>query len=445
MAVIAMRVVLAEGHPNADSLRVYEFEAPEHKNVRVVANLSNVYQVGDIVAVAQVGAVLEDGTKIRKAKLRGVESFGMAMGAVGVEVGTDLSAEYCHAEESSDSSVESAHMIKWTSIELLHNIRKTFELSQERLGDEFEFPTVTYRAKVKLDGTNAGVQIIPGKGVVAQSRSRLLSLQDDNMGFAAWSQENQAYFSRLAETLGHCVIFGEWCGQGIQKRAAITEIGRRIFVVFAIQYGDHNFGEATLDIEPERIRAQLPEHPDIYVLPWYGEPMELPFGDRDVLRQKAEQLNQMVLQVEEADPWVEATFGVRGVGEGMVLYPVTPESSQGPVKRDPCTELMFKAKGEKHQVVKQKKPVQLDPEVAKNIEEFVQMFVTENRLEQAVQEGCDGDVSMKKMGGFLRWIGQDIKKEGQAELEASGLEWKQVGKAVTTRARDWFKQRAEAL
>lgn len=32
------------------------------------------------------------------------------------------------------------------------------------------------------------------------------------------------------------------------------------------------------------------------------------------------------------------------------------------------------------------------------------MFVTEAKLQQALTEACDGDLNMKQMGQFLKWI-----------------------------------------
>ena len=68
-------------------------------------------------------------------------------------------------------------MIKWPSIELFHNLRRTLAAVEVS-------PQLTYRAKVKLDGTNAAVQIFPSGQVVAQSRSRVITPTQDNMGFA---------------------------------------------------------------------------------------------------------------------------------------------------------------------------------------------------------------------------------------------------------------------
>lgn len=99
---------------------------------------------------------------------------------------------------------------------------------------------------------------------------------------------------------------------------------------------------------------------------------------------------------------------------------------------------MFKAKGEKHRVARQKKPAQIDPEVAASSDDFVSMMVTPARLEQGLTEAIGGELLMTRMGKFLQWIAADVRKESVAELEAGGLVWKQVGRAVGVAAKTWF-------
>ena len=449
MPVIALEVVGSQAHANADSLRIYQLAAPGREPVQVVANDSAIYQTGDVVAVALVGTVLDDGTTIRPARLRGAESMGMALGAVDVAPGTDVTGDFITGDGESASSEpgdekpsNEVSVVKWTSVELLHHVRRGLEDDRQSTGEGHVYPTVTYRAKVKLDGSNGGVQILPSGEVVAQSRSRVITRDDDNLEFAAWVDDHRAYFAKLANG-EHIIVFGEWCGRGIQKRTAISRIERRVFAVFAIQIGDHNTVDATLEVEPERIRAILPEHPDVFVLPWHGEPVLLDFADRADLEAAAERINAMVNEVEGTDPWVREVFGVDGLGEGVVLYPVV--DSDGPVARFRYTSLMFKAKGDKHQVVRQKRPAQVDPEIAAGVTEFVDLFVTPARLEQGVREVCGGEFDMRHTGDFLRWIGQDVKKESPVELEASGLSWKDVSKAINRAALRWYKGRVEAI
>ena len=66
----------------------------------------------------------------------------------------------------------------------------------------------------KIDGTNACVVVTTDGDVLAQSRSRFITVTDDNYGFARWVAENAADLQNLGE--GH--HYGEWWGQGIQRR-----------------------------------------------------------------------------------------------------------------------------------------------------------------------------------------------------------------------------------
>jgi hypothetical protein len=81
----------------------------------------------------------------------------------------------------------------------------------------------------KLDGTNACIVIgftdandktlythlteVGPLSIWAQSRSRFITPDDDNYGFARWVQENGSALIQL----GAGYHFGEWWGQGIQR------------------------------------------------------------------------------------------------------------------------------------------------------------------------------------------------------------------------------------
>ncbi|MDJ0648092.1 MAG: RNA ligase family protein [Xenococcaceae cyanobacterium MO_188.B19] len=425
MNVIAMKVTEAKSHPNADALRVYTMEAPNHNRVQIVANLENIYQEGDIVAVALGGSVLKDGTKIKLSKLRGIASYGMALGVVEAELGNNLSEIYCQKELVNTKG--SLPFQKWTSIELLHNVRRNLSI----LGDAV---TITYRAKIKLHGTNAGVQVTTNGKVAAQKRTQIITSESDNAGFAAWVENNVEYFSAL-KTSENITIFGEWCGSNVQKGVAISQLEKKIFAVFAIQLGDDITTAKKLEVRPENIAEMLPKHEDIFVLPFYGEPVTLNFGNKEELQVAAETINNMVETVETLDPWVKSTFGIEGVGEGLVMYPDTDKV----VARANYTDYMFKAKGIKHQVVKSKKSVSIDPEKTSNVAQFVKLFVTEARLEQGVTEACDGQYKMPRIGDLLKWFALDVRKESIAELEAAGLTWKEVNKPLMNDVKEWYK------
>lgn len=73
--VVVAQIVTAEKHPNADKLQVCTVTDGQEE-FQVVCGAPNA-RAGIKVAFAKVGAVLPGGFKIKKAKLRQVESFGM--------------------------------------------------------------------------------------------------------------------------------------------------------------------------------------------------------------------------------------------------------------------------------------------------------------------------------------------------------------------------------
>lgn len=76
--VVVGKILSKNHHENADSLFVCQVNVGREEPIQIVTNATNV-KVGDIVPVALDGALLPEG-KIKKGKLRGVESFGMFCG-----------------------------------------------------------------------------------------------------------------------------------------------------------------------------------------------------------------------------------------------------------------------------------------------------------------------------------------------------------------------------
>lgn len=317
----------------------------------------------------------------------------------------------------------------WASIELLHNVVRMLTLLHEEGGRPF--PVVRYRAKVKLHGSNCAV-LVGEHGIATQSRTTMLTPKADYKGFSAWVHEHAAYFRGLRPGL---IVFGEWCGPGVEQGMAVSRAPRKLFAVFAVRDGDR------IIHEPAVIRELLPTQgapADLHVLPWEGEPFTLDFGDRAALEAGAAALNQRVMAVEHEDPWVQATFGVSGLGEGLVLYPMAVNDEPAPVDPEGLAALMFKAKGDKHRTAATKQAVQVDTTAVASVDEFVALMVTEPRLQQGLATACDGVASPRDTGKFLTWLVADVRKESTAELAAANLQWSQVEKAVQTRARAWY-------
>jgi phenylalanyl-tRNA synthetase beta chain len=82
------RVLTAERHPQADRLTVCIVSVGEGDTAQIVCGAPNV-AAGQTVAVAHPGAIMPDGTRLKKAKLRGVESAGMILAEDEVGIGVE--------------------------------------------------------------------------------------------------------------------------------------------------------------------------------------------------------------------------------------------------------------------------------------------------------------------------------------------------------------------
>jgi hypothetical protein len=332
--------------------------------------------------------------------------------------------------------IKTVEFKKWQKIGQFHNIRKSIRAIADykrTQGEDVLFPIVTYRGKVKLDGTNAAIRVTQGR-VAAQSRSRMITADDDNYGFAAFVDSIEDWVRARDFGVDDLTIYGEWCGLGIQKRCSVSRCDR-MFVVFAACLGDSRL------IEPSALEALLGERPEgVHVLDWHGDEIVVDYACEDSVDAAVNAMCEAVAAVERCDPWVKNMFNQEGLGEGLVYYPLRVEEGRGsgtlcvPDEED----LLFKAKGEEHKNVIQLKPVLKDPEVVASIAAFVTKFVTEDRMQQGLTELGISEPSARDTGSFLKWIGNDIKSESADELEVAGLTWSAVAKEVARAAKSWF-------
>jgi hypothetical protein len=71
----------------------------------------------------------------------------------------------------------------------------------------------------KIDGTNASVYIGEAGEFLTGSRTRWITPEDDNYGFARWAHEHRDELMMLGP--GH--HFGEWWGLGIQRKYGVPD------------------------------------------------------------------------------------------------------------------------------------------------------------------------------------------------------------------------------
>ena len=77
----------------------------------------------------------------------------------------------------------------------------------------------------KIDGTNASIYIGEDGEFLTGSRKRWITPEDDNYGFSRWANENKDELMKLGEGWH----YGEWWGQGIQRKYNMKE---KVFSLF---------------------------------------------------------------------------------------------------------------------------------------------------------------------------------------------------------------------
>lgn len=87
-----------------------------------------------------------------------------------------------------------------------------------------EFPKIARLSREcviteKIDGTNAQIYITEDEEIYFGSRTRWITPEDDNYGFAKWGYANREELLKL----GKGRHFGEWWGQGIQRKYGMEE------------------------------------------------------------------------------------------------------------------------------------------------------------------------------------------------------------------------------
>jgi len=106
----------------------------------------------------------------------------------------------------------------------------------------------------KIDGTNASIFIGEDGAFLVGSRTRWITPEADNYGFARWAHEHREELMALG--VGH--HFGEWWGQGIQRNYSQT---RKRFSLFNVKrWGDASVRPACCDVVPVLYQGPLEEY-----------------------------------------------------------------------------------------------------------------------------------------------------------------------------------------
>lgn len=296
-------------------------------------------------------------------------------------------------------------------------------------------PTITMTGLVKVHGTNASVVFRPDGSQTAQSKTKVLDTHNDNAGFCNWTLTQVPQLASLFDALvaDGCVtvdqitcIYGEWAGKGVQSGVGVSNVDKFFYI-----FGICTIDEDVVDEEGTPIKNWLANYPSMTVGEdiidarevWKRE-ITIDFGNPAAAQNELVGITNAI----EADCPVARAFGAEGIGEGVVWSYIDDKGVQH------C----FKVKGEKHSVSKVKTLAEVDPVKVASIASFVDYAVTDNRLQQGLEEACAGVADRKSMGLFMKWIAFDLLKEESDVLDKNELTMKDVAAQVKAKARAWF-------
>ncbi|KAI4921246.1 uncharacterized protein J4E92_008235 [Alternaria infectoria] len=258
---------------------------------------------------------------------------------------------------------------------------------------------------------------------MSEKNKAMLGLRD--VYLARWKELNPG--ARLGED-SPVVIAGEWIGEKIQKDVAIAQLSRRFVIVSVNINGTWQKDEAYSDIS-------LPAH-GIYNASRAGVFHTTLYPDN--YERTVSEVERMTEEVAAHCPFA-ATFGISGLGEGIVWKPV-------PTQYNADTSLWFKSKGGKFKptffrLPKQHEGADIIKERRKAAATVAAAWCSQQRLEQGWdvlrEKGVERDV--RALGDFLKWIQFDILEEEKRHIKEHGVDEAALKIEIAKIAKPWYR------
>ncbi len=279
-----------------------------------------------------------------------------------------------------------------------------------------------YTGTIKLHGTNAAIVKHPDSSITVQTRNRIISSTDDNMGFCSdFLYENlpdlnelitvveNAFANDVANSKHNTVaVFGEFCGGSIQQRVALKDLPR-MFVVFAVQINGiwMDMKKFNHPLFPDRNIYNIQSFKTYHATINCRDP-SLSIGDLSKVTDEVDLVCPFALQLQ-----------VSGCGEGIVWS----------CDSNPTLDLYFKTKGKSHCSTESG----YDLKKAAGLHELVTSVITPSRLQQAICETFTNQSKEKnKCKAVINWLYADVIKEESDVIVASGLKQQDVKNAITS-------------
>jgi hypothetical protein len=331
-----------------------------------------------------------------------------------------------------DNVIEKYPFISFNKIQNFKNARDEF--IEYRNSKQLQNITGT----VKLHGTHGGVVRFNDGYINVQSKNRILSKTNDNIGFATFIGECDTTINTLFDKIIlinkvspkiNVIIFGEWCGKKIQPLVALNQLPQ-MFVIFAIKI-DNNM------CNMKHFKSIFDESAciyNIYQFTTYKICIDFEnFHDAEIL------IIKYTNEVEQECP-VGKHFGISGIGEGIVW------------KTDDNYNLCFKTKGELMSHTKPIKLMEHNKILNSNIKETDERVITINnfvnnnvttRINQGIEYLREFNLEISKLNTnvFRKWIVNDIILEEAnniEELELNPKEYILFNKRLNNHASSMF-------
>lgn len=293
-------------------------------------------------------------------------------------------------------------------------------------------PTLNFHGSVKLHGTNHGVLLSPEGEIYTQSRERLTTPESDNAGSSAWTHANLDKFREVFAKIKRefpvdpeedtIQIFGEWCGGNIQASVGLNNLPK-MFVVFGIRISKDS--DTQVFMRPDHV-SEMCETQLLCIHDFPTFSIDIDFNKPEIAQAELIKLTE---QVENDCP----------VARSFITDPVKELIGEGIVwetEFNNVQTLRFKVKGPKHSSSKVKVLAPIDVEWVASINEFVELVVTESRLQQGLEHVPDR--SSVHTGTFIKWVMNDIIKEESDTMLACGFTTKDISGPTASAVRQWF-------
>lgn len=334
---------------------------------------------------------------------------------------------------------------KFPSIEQLRHVVRAVRHRVRYIGDdedgeplyneELDLPTLKFKGTVKLDGSNASIiytwnDLDFKYDFHTQSRRKIITPENDNYEFSKFVHDIDTDFllGQVMKSVTHIgytpqivKVYGEWCGHNIQKNTAVSKLDR-MFVIFAVKIDDTWLNDDQLG------GIKIPESRIYNILDFETYEIELDFND---LKDSTKELSKLTKEVENNCPVAEK-FGIEGNGEGIV-WKCTDDDWNS-------SRYWFKVVGDRKKSTKTKKRVPIDTEKVETINKLVDNFLTDSRLSQGIEylKECKLEITRKNTGKYIKWVYDDIIKEELDTITDNGFKPKDISKAISKKAVEWF-------